>query len=103
MATWKLAFNASELEIGKARALDLGDGLRVAVCRTTDGIYAIEDVCSHDGGALDQGQLLGDKIECPRHGAMFDVKTGKALSLPAVKDIRSFGTKIENGEIYIAV
>ncbi len=94
--------NASDLELGHAKAVLL-DGQSVAVCRTAEGVFAIEDVCSHDGGALDQGTLLGDQIECPRHGAMFDVRTGKVLSLPAVKNIGSYKTKIENGDIYVEI
>ena len=99
---WMKACLESELALGKARSAEFG-GLRVALCRLEDGVFAIEDICTHDGGALDQGELLGDRIECPRHGAMFDVRTGKVLSLPAVKDVRSFKTKVENGEIYVEI
>ena len=102
MPQWKQAFAESELALGKAKSADLG-GIRVALCRLADGVFAIEDVCTHDGGALDQGELLGDRIECPRHGALFDVRTGKVLSLPAVKDVRSFKTKVENGVIYVEI
>ncbi len=102
MPEWKLAFPDSELAVGKAKSVDLG-GVKIAVCRLEDGLYAIEDICTHDGGALDQGELLGEKIECPRHGAMFDVRTGKVLSLPAVKNVRSFKAKSENGSIYVEV
>ena len=102
MAEWKKAFAETELAVGKAKRA-VFDGLQLAVCRLEDGVYAIEDICTHDGGSLDQGELLGDRIECPRHGAMFDVRTGKVLSLPAVKNVRSFKAKIEGGEIFVEV
>src|SRR3712207_9141244 len=60
-------------------------GHRVALCNVSGEFYAIEDVCTHDAGPLDQGELIGSQIKCPRHGAKFDVTTGKALTLPAVK------------------
>jgi 3-phenylpropionate/trans-cinnamate dioxygenase ferredoxin subunit len=98
---WKAALKEAELALGKARSVEL-NGLRLALCRLEDGVFAIEDICTHDGGALDQGELMeGGRIECPRHGALFDVRTGKVLSLPAVKDVRSFRTKTENGEIFV--
>jgi len=55
-------------------------GKAVLLCNVDGAIYAIEDVCTHDGGALDQGELEGCRIMCPRHGAYFDVTTGAALT-----------------------
>ena len=54
--------------------------------------FAIEDVCMHDGGPLDQGELEGECVVCPRHGATFDVRTGDALTLPAVLPLMTFDT-----------
>ena len=67
------------------------------------GIYAIDDMCSHDRGPLDQGKLIGHRIECPRHGAQFDVTNGKVLSLPAVRPIRSYPTRLDGKEIEVEV
>ena len=68
-----------------------------------EAVYAIEDVCSHDRGALDQGTVDGFEIECPRHGARFDVRNGKVLSLPAVRPIKSFATRAVDGTIEVEV
>lgn len=91
---------SDDIEPGKVHVVEC-DGTRIALCRTGDGLFAIEDVCSHDGSPLDQGELLGDRIECPRHGAMFDVKTGQPKSLPAVRPIRTYAVAEENGRVQL--
>lgn len=63
--------------------------------------YCIADLCTHDGGPLEDGELDGCEVECPRHGARFDVRTGKALSLPATSAVPTFAVKIEDGDIYV--
>jgi 3-phenylpropionate/trans-cinnamate dioxygenase ferredoxin subunit len=79
------------------------DGIAVLICNAGGEFYAIEDVCTHDGGELDQGTLDGCEIECPRHGARFDVRTGAALTLPAFEPVRSFPLRIDGDDIYIEV
>lgn len=74
---------------------------RVAVCRVDNSFYAFQDVCTHDGAPLFQGQLCGNIIECPRHGAKFDVKTGAVMAAPAIIPIPVYPLKVENGEIKI--
>ena len=76
---------------------------RVALCNVDGEFYAIEDVCTHDAGPLDQGELIGSQIKCPRHGAKFDVTTGKALTLPAVKPVPKQDVKVEGDDIYLAL
>jgi 3-phenylpropionate/trans-cinnamate dioxygenase ferredoxin subunit len=65
--------------------------------------YAILDVCSHDDGPLGDGDLDGYEVSCPRHGAHFDIRTGEALSLPAVVDIPAFPTRVKDGQIEIGL
>ncbi len=77
------------------------DGVAVMICNVDGKIYAIEDVCTHDGGALDQGLLEGVVIECPRHGARFDVRTGAVLALPAILPVPTYKVRVEDGEIYV--
>jgi 3-phenylpropionate/trans-cinnamate dioxygenase ferredoxin subunit len=73
------------------------------LCNVEGTVYAIEDVCTHDGGELDQGELEGCRIMCPRHGAYFDVTTGAALTLPAILPVETFPVRVEAGEIFIEV
>ena len=63
--------------------------------------YAIADLCSHDDGPLADGKLDGYSVECPRHGACFDIRNGKVLQLPATKPIPSYQVKVENGDILV--
>jgi 3-phenylpropionate/trans-cinnamate dioxygenase ferredoxin component len=73
----------------------------VAVFNIDGEYYAIEDLCTHDGGPLAEGELRGHVIECPRHGAKFDVKTGKVLSAPAYVDVPTYQVRIEGDEIKV--
>ena len=79
------------------------DGSDIAICNVEGAFYAIEDVCTHDGGALDQGTLEGKCIVCPRHGAMFDVTTGTALTLPAVMPVQTYPLRIDGDDIVVEV
>ncbi len=77
------------------------DGQEIALCHAEGAFYAIDNVCTHDGGPLDQGELDGCQIECPRHGARFDVRTGRALTLPAVIPVHKYAVELRGGEIYV--
>jgi 3-phenylpropionate/trans-cinnamate dioxygenase ferredoxin subunit len=79
----------------------LVDGVEMLLCNAGGNIYAIEDVCTHDGGALDQGTLEGETVVCPRHGATFDVRTGDALTLPAVIPLMTFPVTVEGDDVYV--
>jgi 3-phenylpropionate/trans-cinnamate dioxygenase ferredoxin subunit len=78
-------------------------GRRIALCNVEGTFYAIDDVCTHDGGPLDQGELEGHQIECPRHGARFDVRSGRALALPAVMPVRSYPVRVEDGVVKVGL
>ena len=78
------------------------DGRSVCVGHTIDGRWgAIEDVCTHDGGELASGTLDGYEVECPRHGARFDVRTGAARCPPAYEPTAKFPLKVEDGSIFV--
>ncbi|MBI3974729.1 MAG: non-heme iron oxygenase ferredoxin subunit [Chloroflexi bacterium] len=99
--TWLKAGHVEDIPAGRVKLVESGD-LRIAVCNVDGQFYAIEDVCTHDGGPLDQGQLEGDEIECPRHGARFDVRTGEATLMPAVMPVATYSVKIEGDEVYVS-
>lgn len=100
--SWVRVAQASEVAPGTVVVVEAG-GRRIALCNTGDGIYAIDDVCTHDGGSLDQGHLEGKEIECPRHGARFDVTTGKVLCLPAVRPVKTYPARSADGAVEIDV
>ncbi|MCY3922233.1 MAG: non-heme iron oxygenase ferredoxin subunit [Chloroflexi bacterium] len=92
-----------EIEPGTARVVDVG-GQSIALCRVEDGdLYAIENRCTHDDGPLGEGELDGDRIECPRHGALFDVPTGRAVTLPAIGRVRCYAVSVDDGQVQIEV
>lgn len=93
---------ASEIPPGTTKRVVV-DGVEVLLCNVDGNIYAIEDVCTHDGGALDQGELEGERIRCPRHGAYFDVRTGDALTLPAIVPVLTYTVRVEGDDVYVDV
>jgi 3-phenylpropionate/trans-cinnamate dioxygenase ferredoxin component len=78
-------------------------GQRIALCNYNGSIYAIADECTHDRGPLDQGELIGNEVECPRHGARFDVTTGRPTRLPAVRPVKIYPVAINDGKIAVEV
>lgn len=81
------------------------DGIEVALFNVDDEqYYAVEDICTHDGGPLADGEVIDSyEIECPRHGARFDMRTGAALTMPAFEPVQTYEVVIRDGEIYLAV
>lgn len=91
-------------ELGNGQRIILEvDGLSIAIFNIAGQYFAIADVCSHDDGPVAEGELSDYQIECPRHGALFDIKTGKALTLPAVVDIPAYPVRVEKGEILLGL
>jgi 3-phenylpropionate/trans-cinnamate dioxygenase ferredoxin subunit len=74
----------------------------VAIFNVDGKYYAIEDVCPHDDGPLAEGELVGCVIECPRHGAKFDIRTGQVLAPPALVNVPSYQVRLVSNEIQIA-
>ncbi|GAB4522371.1 MAG: non-heme iron oxygenase ferredoxin subunit [Anaerolineales bacterium] len=79
------------------------DGLPIVLLRIAGMAFAVADLCSHDDGPLGDGELDGHAIICPRHGARFDVRTGKALCLPAIVDIPVYPVRENDGQIEIGL
>ena len=100
MSDWTRVCAQSDLLPGERIVADV-DGVPVAVFNIDGDLYAIEDVCTHDGGELASGTLSGHEIECPRHGARFDVRTGAARCPPAYEPTAKFPLKLEAGSIFV--
>ncbi|MCW5851701.1 MAG: non-heme iron oxygenase ferredoxin subunit [Anaerolineae bacterium] len=91
----------SDIPPGQVRYFDLL-GAPIAICHVEDGgFYAIDDECTHDGGSLNQGELDEDQIECPRHGARFNVRTGAVITLPATLPLHTYPVRIEGNQILV--
>lgn len=100
MSDWVNVATESELADGQRRVVDVDD-VMVAVFNYGGEYYAIEDVCTHDGGELASGELEGDEIICPRHGARFCIRNGRALTAPAYEDVHCFPVRVDNGTVQV--
>jgi 3-phenylpropionate/trans-cinnamate dioxygenase ferredoxin subunit len=110
-------FNYSQLDESQAEFYEIGpadlpngerlfveiDGKPIVVFNIAGQYFAIGDVCTHDEGPLGDGLLDGFSVVCPRHGAEFDVRSGKALTMPAVIDIPAYPVRITDGNIFIGI
>jgi 3-phenylpropionate/trans-cinnamate dioxygenase ferredoxin subunit len=92
----------ADLPPGSKKLIEV-DGRAVALFNVDGSFYAIDDVCTHDGGPLAEGELSGCEIQCPRHGARFDVRTGKPLSMPAFEPVATHEVIVRDDAIFIAI
>lgn len=79
------------------------DGQRVAVVLHEGKIHAFEDRCTHDNAPFGQGELTGCEIVCPRHGARFDVRTGRVTRAPAFLPLEIYDTEVDQGQVYVTI
>ena len=93
-----------ELSEGEMRLLEI-DGRKVGVFNCGGELLAIEDRCSHDDGALAEGEFdpVACTVECPRHGSLFDLRSGRPKTLPAYAPVETFDVRIEDGKVKLEV
>ena len=91
-----------EIPAGRGEVFDVEDR-KIAVYRLESAYYAIDDICTHDGGPLAEGEVEGDQVICPRHGARFSIKTGAALSFPAITPVESYPVRVDGEELFIGL
>jgi 3-phenylpropionate/trans-cinnamate dioxygenase ferredoxin subunit len=94
----------AELQPGQTRLVQV-DGRKVGVFNAGGDLYAIEDRCSHDDGPLAEGEFDPERrtVECPRHGSLFDLTTGRPKTLPAYMPVDTFPVRVEDGVIKLEV
>ncbi len=91
-----------ELAPGQYKSIEIEEE-RIALFNIDGKFYALKDMCTHDGGILTGGALRGYIIECPRHGAQFDVRTGAVIRLPAYVGVQTYPVSVEGNDIFITV
>lgn len=101
MSQFERVAGPDEVPAGGRKSVLLDDEILALLLRAGDDYYCVEDVCSHDGQPLTDGPLVGMEIECPRHGARFDVCTGKATCMPATAPIRTFLVEARADGVYV--
>jgi 3-phenylpropionate/trans-cinnamate dioxygenase ferredoxin component len=92
--------NTTEVPEGGKAVFEVGD-VYLVVFHVDGAFYALDDCCTHDGGPLGDGKLEGFEVICPRHGARFDIRDGRVLSMPAVTDVRSYPVKIDGDQVLV--
>ncbi len=102
MADYITVATTDEVKPGERIVVEAKDHY-VAVFNVDGTYYAIEDVCTHDDGPLAEGELDGFVIECPRHGAQFDIRTGKVLRFPAITPVPRYEVRVQDGDIQVSI
>ena len=100
MSEWMDVAKVTQIQPGDWEIVELDD-IDIAVFNIDGQFYAIEDTCTHDGGCLTGGSVEGEEIECPRHGARFNIKTGEALTAPAYEPVATFPVRVTNDMVQI--
>ena len=91
---------ADEGEVFSARGFEVG-GRRVAVFRTPEGLFALDDICSHEYALLSEGEVWDGEVYCPKHGSRFSLATGAVTGLPATDPVPTWKVKVEGGGIWV--
>jgi len=89
-----------EIPAGGVKVLRIDDQ-EIAIFHVAGRYYAMDDVCTHDGGPLAEGVIDGEVIECPRHGARFDIRTGAVLAMPATLPVPTYPVRVEGDAIQV--
>lgn len=92
----------SEIQDGRPEVFEVEDR-HIAIYRLDDGYYAIEDICTHDGGPLAEGDVEGQEVICPRHGARFDIKTGAVRSMPAITPVAAYPVRVDGDDLLVGL
>lgn len=100
MGTFRKAAKTTDLEPGTATLVEI-DGKRIALFNIDGKFYAIDNTCTHRGGPLAEGGIVGDVVRCPWHGATYNVKTGEVLGPPAPRGVASYNVRVGGSDIEI--
>ena len=100
MSEWINAVKADKLKPGKHVVVEVDDAM-IVIFNLNGEFYALEDVCTHDGSEIASGCVIGENIECPRHGAQFNIKTGEVAAPPAYEPIDTFPLQVVDGVVQV--
>jgi 3-phenylpropionate/trans-cinnamate dioxygenase ferredoxin subunit len=98
--TLKKAANVGDILPGRVQVVEV-EGEEIALCNVGGEFFAVANLCTHDHGPLGEGQVMDHQVECPRHGARFDVRSGQVKALPAVQPIPTYEVKVEGDEVFV--
>jgi 3-phenylpropionate/trans-cinnamate dioxygenase ferredoxin subunit len=98
MAEWTRVASVSEIPDGEFKTVEF-DGSMAVVFNLNGEFYALADLCTHDGGPLSDGIVLGEEVVCPRHGARFAIRTGAVTAPPAEEPVHRFPVRVRGDDI----
>lgn len=101
MPNYIIIAKTTDVQPGQMKSFEVNER-SILIANWEGTFFATQDLCTHDNGTLADGELVGGEIECPRHGAHFDLQTGRA-TLPAAMPIKTFPVKVEGGQILVAL
>ncbi len=96
------ALSLADIPQGSMRAVSLS-GREIVICHTREGVYALDNICSHAHARMCEGRLRATRIVCPLHGASFDIRDGRVLGPPAVLPLPTFPVRVVDGIVEVAV
>ncbi len=102
MGTYTKVAKTTDLQSGQGKLVEAG-GKRVALFNVGGTFHAIDDTCTHRGGPLSEGDLAGNEVTCPWHGAVFDVTTGNVVSPPAPRGVASFPVRVQGDDVEVEI
>lgn len=103
MGNWVEVATEAEFADTDRKLVDLGGNLQIGLFKCVDGYYAISAWCSHQKATMFHGEVVDHELECPLHGARFCLRTGRNLSLPAVRPVPRYELKVVDGKIFLNV
>lgn len=102
MAEFVKAAKTDEIAPGQSKMLEV-NGKKIVIFNVAGSFYAIDDTCSHRGGSLSQGMIEGEKVTCPWHGAVFDIRSGEVLGPPAPKGVARYNVRVDGVQIEVEI
>jgi len=102
MADFVKIAQTSEIEPGQSRLVDV-KGKSIALINVEGQFFALDNTCTHKGGSLAEGEISGNEVTCPRHGAKFDIRTGEVVGPPAQRAVARYGVRVTGTDIEVEV
>ncbi len=102
MANWVPVAKTTDVKPGQMKTFAL-NGKRFLIANWEGTFFATQDLCTHDGGTLGDGELVDGEIECPRHGGRFDLRTGAVTALPPMFPIRTYPVQVEGDTVLLSI
>ena len=102
MAQFIKVASTADLAPGEAKCVEVG-GKKIALFNLDGTFFAIDDTCTHRGGPLSEGEVWGEEVTCPWHGAVYNIKTGAVLGAPAPRGVASYPVRVQGGDVEVEV